>query len=298
VHGAAHPSLKEKSMSINTETLSGNIEFIQLLGIPPAKSVLAQWQHQAKKLEEALSARDGDVAHLSKVLGQQSGALAECQRMNENQEDTIKARDATIDRLKRIVVENENVVDLKQRITELGKCNANQSRIIDDLRGEVHDLKRQLDNQAKVFLGRINGLHAECSKLEKQRDEMRTALGNATVRYAEAELQAKQVAAQTTAPTFATVPKLNYDTLMALHDNQKQTIEKYQKKVRDLVERLEAERTKVGPAQDLYKDAKLEVRLLNDGVVEVLEYGAPGQHSRLRSTTEVVDLRTKVARRG
>jgi hypothetical protein len=129
--------------------------------------------------------------------------------------------------------------------------------------------------------------------------ELTTALANATVRYAEAELQAKQVAAQTTAPTFATVAKLNYDTLMALHDNQKQTIEKYQKKVRDLEERLEVERGKCGPVRDLYKDAKLEVRLLNDGVVEVLEYPADGalDPRRLRQTRALTDWRTKVARR-
>lgn len=93
--------------------------------------------------------------------------------------------------------------------------------------------------------------------------------------------------------------KEKLESLQNCNSNQYTSIKGYQERVRQLREQLEAEKAKVGPVQDTYKDSKLEVRLLNDGEVQVLEYPANNAASprRLRKTHALVDWRTKATRR-
>lgn len=207
-----------------------------------------------------------------------------------------------------VVTENDRLRETEndrlREIAKLGEHVKHQLRIIDDLRNDLGKaLKKQSDETeradyaahklaaAQVEIGKLsdelahvrnehNLRREEIAKLEHRNDNQSHIIKG---------LREELGRLQQGCPM---VPKTQYDSLKVMHANQKQTIERCHRQIDELAAQLEVERTKVGPVQDLYRDAKLEVRLLSNGVVQVLEYGG-GSRPRLRTTRTLVDWRVK-----
>lgn len=259
--------------------------------------VFDEWGDAAKRLEDEVKHHND----LEKNMERHFDTIETQRQQLAKQVDTLKEQNARL---------NEALLDTREANDEL------REELSKALKKQSDETERADSNfrnltAAQVDLGKV------CRELDGMRrvidgyqQDVRTLTDQLATARAKSAGLSDELARVRNAyePTAVSWTALQHEgeriKLLQRNENQKHTIEglrnelaELQKEARDFKQRLEAERGKPGPVQDLYRNAQLEVRLVNGGAVEVLEYGAPGQHSRLRSTTEVVDLRTKVARR-
>lgn len=288
-----------RSISENANTVALNKHIANLTSENQRqKNTIRQLEDQNKNLEAALVKAEGQVRCLQGVVDIQTKLFHavptpgyDLATRLERQRRTIDDYRAEVDKLLRQLNELTDQRDrLAAELRDVRKalaaktldCNDAANKLAEKtqqydtditarnadvrwLSKEREELKDQLDKQAKVFLLRCDGLVDLTNKMERQINDL---------------VQQR-------------------DSLKRCNDNQSGFIREYQEEVRKLREQLEAEKAKVGPVQDIYKDSKLEVRLLNDGEVQVLEYPAnlAASPRRLRKTHALVDWRTKVAHR-
>ena len=308
-----------RSISENANTVALNKHIANLTSENQRqKNTIRQLEDQNKNLEAALVKAEGQVRCLQGVVDTQTKMFHAAPPPGHDLSVRLERQRRTIDELR-----EELAKVLKKQSDETERADSHfrdYQRVCQErakLEREASGLECLLNaargaNQS--YEATITNYMEEVRKLKEKTQQYDTDITarNADVRWLSKEreelkekLEALHNCNDNQGDTIAKlIDARNYlqrklEQMTQRNDNQSVYITEYQQEVRQLKEQLETEKAKVGPERDIYKDSKLEVRLLNDGVVEVLEYPADSAASprRLRQTRGLIDWRTKVARR-
>lgn len=260
--------------------LSESITFIRSLNGIPADNLLAQWQEQARKLESRVA-----KAQQNKTLEAAWQAAESRANFNARSCDRLirdnHALNQHIVSMKRDASENANTVALNKHIANLTSENQRQKNTIRQLEdqnknleaalvkaeGQVRCLQGVVDTQTKMFHAVPTPGHDLSVRLERQRrtiDDYRAEVDKLLRQLVELTGQRDRLATELRDVRKAMAAKTldcndaanklaektqQYNTLMTLHGNQKQTIDRYQRQTDELIGERNELKEKLGSLQ-------------------------------------------------